>query len=177
MLTFGLMPVYERVPTSTKRGKSNISWTTGKKGVYKIFENEKLIYIGSSTGRLYSTILRHFHNWNDTEQPRRISYFKKLIRKSHTYKVQVTLIDDDAKTWATEKMLINKFKPRDNKKRNYSFYNHKFHVTEETFKECQTCYNNSDKGIKKIKNEKEFFEKFSYNNKGELLDDNGNVLF
>lgn len=177
MVTFGLMPVYSRIPTIDKHGRSNISWSTDKKGVYKIYENESLIYVGSSTHSLYRTILRHFHNWTDTEQPNRISYYKRLVRKSHNYKVQITLIDDDKKTWATEKMLINKFQPRDNKKKNYSKYNRKYHVTEETFKECKKCYNSSPKGIPKVNSENEWHEKFGFNSNGELLDENGNVLF
>ena len=94
-------------------GTTNVRYFWKKKGVYEIFENENLIYIGYSATNLYRTLLRHFQKWHDSDQPDRIFY----TSKSNMY-VRITTF---AKSTADEKIhnlemdLIRKFKPRDNK--------------------------------------------------------------
>jgi excinuclease UvrABC nuclease subunit len=55
---------------SVKEGRAIAEWVTalkGKSGVYVIRENGflgNILYVGEShTGRLYSTLLRHFQRW------------------------------------------------------------------------------------------------------------------
>ena len=180
-VTFSKMPVYSRVPTLSKRGKSNISWAKNKSGVYQIFEKSRyandyeLVYIGYSRSSLYKTILRHFQTWNDTEQVKRISYANNLIFNGYEYKVQITFIPkDNEKAYHTEMLLIDKFKPRDNKENDY--YNYDGGST--IFHTCKKCYNESIKNGYSVKNGDDWGEKFSYHpTSGELLDKDGNVIF
>ena len=107
--------VYKTKPTPTSNGVTNLTKFTKKRGVYKIFENNKLIYIGFSTHSLYHTILRHFNEWNDSKQEKRINYKSRVAGNS--YQVQVELMQDkpDAQIEQREAALIIRHKPRDNK--------------------------------------------------------------
>lgn len=112
-------PVYKRLPKKDKRGETNLLHLTDKKGVYRLFENTKLVYIGSSTSNLYKTILRHFQKWKDSRQLGRISYKDQLGRKSYTYKVELLPNATDNEIKAKEYRLIKRYKPRDNKLKLY----------------------------------------------------------
>ena len=86
-----------------------------KAGVYLIKENETLVYIGYSKSNLYKTLYRHFQKWDDSWQDT-VTYFNKMTRNN--YKVRVVLTTP-AKAKKLETALINKYKPRDNKKIKY----------------------------------------------------------
>ena len=91
-------------------GKTNFRYTNKKSGVYIIYKNSKIVYIGFSGYNVYKTMYRHFQNWNDSSQIR-ISY--KAKRKNHPYTVRVVLAPAK-KAERLEKMLIIKHKPKDN---------------------------------------------------------------
>lgn len=167
ILTFERVPVYDRNPTRTKQGKTNISKFKGKKGVYKIFENRKLIYVGNSTSDLYKTIIRHFQKWTDPQQPKRLSYRSRLSKND--YRVEVSLIEKDSDIFNLEAILINKHKPRDNKDELIGKFNNKF--GKDYFNQCVECYNKSlDK--------KEPVRKTDYiDESGVLRSANGEVIF
>lgn len=107
--------IYKRLPKNGKRGQTNLTPYTGKKGVYKIYENTKLVYVGSSTTNLYKTILRHFQKWNDTKQIRRISYKNRIGKRSYTFRVELMPKASDKEIELKEYRLIKRYKPRDNK--------------------------------------------------------------
>lgn len=111
----GRIAVYRKKPTATERGVTNIAHLKDKKGVYKIFENASLVYIGSSTKDLYTTILRHFQEWNDKDQRERISYKNDLQKNSYT--VQVELMDRKTAEQIKDReyKLTAAKNPRDNK--------------------------------------------------------------
>lgn len=92
-----------------KQGTTNIAWAKGRSGVYKIFRNKKLVYIGHSTYDLYKTVTRHFQKWDKKQY--RVTYYKE--KYSQKFQVQFGLCD--AK-WAVrlERALIKKNKPKDN---------------------------------------------------------------
>lgn len=170
MKTFKRTPVYSSLPTRSRAGKTNLAIFRKQRGVYKIYENGKLIYIGSSLSNLYSTILRHFQGWRDNRQPSRISYKSKL--KSKTYKVEVTVTKGKRETQDLEEMLIAKHQPRDNKDNNYNFYNPKYEKGR--FATCFDCYENSTKEKVKAPTAD---DGYSFNSSGELVAPDGTVLF
>ena len=43
-----------------------------KTGVYLIKQDSKIVYVGYSIGSLYKTIYRHFQDWNDKAQDRKV---------------------------------------------------------------------------------------------------------
>ena len=104
-------PVYEIIPTKGKNGKSTLAWTTGKSGVYLIKEDNQIVYVGSSSTNLYSTILHHFQRWKDKQQPNRLTYKESL---SLNYKIRIMLCKT-SKAYDLEKKFINYYQPRDNK--------------------------------------------------------------
>lgn len=103
-----------RAPYDSK-GNTTLRLTNKKPGVYKIYENGKLVYIGMSKNNLYRTMYRHFQEWNHRGQPV-VTY----AGKNKKYSVQVTLCTPGRAAKA-EHALIVKYKPRDNpnKYRNY----------------------------------------------------------
>lgn len=115
----GRIAVYKTKPTATKSGVSNIAHLSGKKGIYHIYENSTRVYVGSSTSDLYKTILRHFQQWEDSNQEKRISYKDRLGKFSYTVQIE----EMDGKTQKEienrEYQLIAKYQPRDNKLRKY----------------------------------------------------------
>ncbi|WP_052592666.1 GIY-YIG nuclease family protein [Aureispira sp. CCB-QB1] len=108
-------PVYKKIPRNGKNGITNLTEYRYKKGVYFIYENGKLVYIGSSASDLYKTISRHFQNWKDTRQLRRISYRQKLGKKSYTFSVKLMPRHSKKGIEKEEYKLVNKYTPRDNK--------------------------------------------------------------
>lgn len=88
-------------------------------GVYLICENGVLVYVGYAGECLYRTLYRHFQNWTDKNYrgdkvappSYRVSYRRLMDVNSYT----VRLIYCSAKrAFRLEKMLILKYKPRDN---------------------------------------------------------------
>lgn len=120
----GRVLVYEKAPIKGKKyGKTSKAFSSlrGKAGVYRIFENRRLVYVGSSTHDIYKIILRKFQVWNDGRE--RLYY----DASKNDYKIEAILIPKtkgyiDA-VLDLENYLILKYKPRDNKPENYSFYN------------------------------------------------------
>lgn len=106
----GRMEAFRRVRVYEQPGKSGLSWTRGRSGVYVIFENRRRVYIGHSTTNLYRTITRHFQNWDDPTQ-RRVTYAGKI--GSNTYHVAV-IFTTPKQAESLERSLIIKHRPRDN---------------------------------------------------------------
>lgn len=97
-------------------GKSNLRFTNKKTGVYIIREKKrtgriKTVYVGHSTADLYKTITRHFQEWNDKEQPERVTYKQFLPYRRYTVIVGFC---HPKQVLPLEAALIEKFKPRDN---------------------------------------------------------------
>lgn len=169
MKTFKRIPVYKKVPKRGQQGKTNLTLFRGQRGVYKLFEGRKLIYVGSSNSNLYKTILRHFQGWKDNRQPSRISYKSRLNK--HRYAVEVTITKNKTETDSLEEMLIAKHQPRDNKDNNYNFYNPKYERGK--FATCFDCYRESTK--EKVEVPKD--DGITFNSKGELVGPDGEVIF
>ncbi|MEM9846254.1 MAG: GIY-YIG nuclease family protein, partial [Bacteroidota bacterium] len=110
-LTGEWMNPYARLPTSDKRGKSNLTDWQGRSGIYFIKENRKIVYIGHSTTNLYKTITRHFQVWNDSAQEGRIWY---NVQGKNSYRVKLHEYEPD-EAQEVECALIQKYQPRDNK--------------------------------------------------------------
>lgn len=97
-------------PVYLKKGKTNLQGTRGKKGVYLIKEDNKLVYVGHSTSDLYKTITRHFQSWDDKQY--RTTYARRMSR--HRYTVRVVILQSPEKIENLERALILKHQPRDN---------------------------------------------------------------
>jgi predicted GIY-YIG superfamily endonuclease len=82
----------------------------GKSGVYIIKENGKIVYVGYSASNLYKTMYRHFQQWNDRQQQRKVYTNPAIV----TVRVVLT---PPSKADKLEKALIIKYKPRDNKEK------------------------------------------------------------
>lgn len=92
------------------RGKSNFRYTEGKSGIYMIYRNGVLRYVGMSRSNVYKTMHRHFQSWDDSTQIR-ISYPAK--NSSSNYQCRVILCSP-GKAEKLERLLILKYKPIDN---------------------------------------------------------------
>lgn len=136
---YALNPVRGR-SASIRQGKLSKGMTAadGKAGVYRIFEDGKCTYIGSSKSNVKKTILRHFQNWKD--QPYRTNYDVSKKR----YVVEITIIKDrdPKKVLALEEKLIDwqKPTPRDNNNLVYGKYNHKYKDNSKEKDACFDCY-------------------------------------
>jgi hypothetical protein len=78
-----------------------------KTGVYLIKQDSKIVYVGYSIGSLYKTIYRHFQDWNDKAQDRKV--YDKTGVKIRVFFCTPKQAD------RLETYLIQKLKPRDNK--------------------------------------------------------------
>ena len=87
--------------------RSNISEAKGKKGIYMIYKNGTLRYIGYSETDLEKTCLRHFQSWADDRQVR-VTY------KRQDCKVRLCIINSARSAALLEEALIFKHKPIDN---------------------------------------------------------------
>jgi excinuclease UvrABC nuclease subunit len=79
-----------------------------KPGVYMIYKDEEIVYIGFSGTNLYKTMYRHFQKWEDSNQIR-VTYSNL---KNITVRVVYTISKQHA--FKLEKALIKKYKPKDN---------------------------------------------------------------
>ncbi len=93
-----------------RNGRSNLGFANKQSGVYMIYKNDKLVYIGYSATNLYKTCTRHFQEWNSKYQ-RVVTYARVL--KHNTFKVRVILCSA-GRAEKLEKALIVKYKPKDN---------------------------------------------------------------
>lgn len=118
--------IYQKLPIDNKYGKFSDKLRSLKKiaGIYKIYEDGNLIYIGSSSN-LYSRITRHFqtHEADLKEEKQGISRRNANWKNDiDTHEYTFTVIEfsgsyEDMKE--KEAKLIIKEKPRDNKRKLY----------------------------------------------------------
>lgn len=156
----------KRVPVYRENGKSNITHLVKKKGVYFIYDRSKLVYIGHSQSNLYKTILRHFQVWKDQAQPFRVTY---AGRNKSRYSVKVYLTNAyDAPI--LEETLILKHRPRDNKSKVKTY-------SDRQSRRAMDRYRRSIPRLKKQIEAEEDWKRFSYSDNGELVDENGDVIF
>jgi hypothetical protein len=111
--------VYRPVGASGEPYPAWVRALDGKAGVYVIreIETREVVYVGSSVGRLYDTLTRHFATW------RRFKRFWKgqygaghdpgLTYERHTVDVAVR-VTSSATAFDEEMRLIRRLKPRDN---------------------------------------------------------------
>ena len=92
-------------------GRSNLSFAKNKPGVYIIYQNDKLAYIGYSGTNVEKTCLRHFQYWKDEKQVR------VWFRNYNACKVRIILTKTAAQAAALENRLIHKYAPPKNPKR------------------------------------------------------------
>ncbi len=108
------MKKYRRVSVYNKPGQTNIADTRKKAGVYLIYKNRDLVYIGASKTNLYKALLRHFQKWNDPTQvrtlyPQRPEYKVSIVQTTPTQAMRL------------EKALIKRMKPKDNPQKYQQF--------------------------------------------------------
>jgi len=83
-------------------------YTAKKSGVYLIFKNSTLHYVGYSSYNVYKTLYRHFQSWNDPQQIR-VTYSPN----DDEIKVRV-IYCNNTKAKKLESALIIKYEPKDN---------------------------------------------------------------
>ena len=82
--------------------------TRGRPGVYKIYKNNVLRYVGYSGSDVYKAMYRHFQSWNDKNQVRTTYNYLEGIE------IEVTLTSTKLQASRLEKALIINEKPTDN---------------------------------------------------------------
>jgi excinuclease UvrABC nuclease subunit len=93
-------------PPYDTKGNTNFP-KRGVPGVYLIYKDAKLRYVGFSASNVYKTMYRHFQNWEDSRQVR-VTY--KML-KEIACRVIYCSPTNAAKI---ERALIVKYKPQDN---------------------------------------------------------------
>ena len=83
-------------------------YTAKKSGVYLIFKNNVLLYVGYSSYNVYKTLYRHFQSWNDPQQIR-VTYSPN----DDEIKVRV-IYCNNTKAKKLESALIIRYEPKDN---------------------------------------------------------------
>ena len=83
-------------------------YTAKQPGVYLIYNNNKLVYVGFSSYNLYKTMYRHFQRWNDPTQVR-VTYNPN----NPNLKVRV-IYTTAARAKKLEKAIILQYQPKDN---------------------------------------------------------------
>lgn len=111
--------VYRPVGASGEAYPDWVRALKGKAGVYVIRDSEsrEIVYVGSSAGRLYDTLTRHFQTWRRWK-----GFWKGQYREGHdpglTYErdsVEVAVrLTSPAKSLEEEMRLIARLRPRDN---------------------------------------------------------------
>lgn len=87
---------------------NKIFYTAQLPGVYVIYKNEKIVYVGFSGYNVYKTLYRHFQQWNDPTQTR-------VIYNKNDNRIKVRVIYcSPTKAKKLESALILKYKPKDN---------------------------------------------------------------
>jgi len=103
------MNVYRFTTPYDSKGKPRFK-ERNRPGVYLIAEDGDIVYIGSSCSNLYSTMLRHFQEWNSQTQEV-VTYVNKM--RAHRYTVRIVLTTA-SRALKLEIGLIDKYEPRDN---------------------------------------------------------------
>jgi len=85
-----------------------------KSGVYLIYKNDVLRYVGFSANDLYKTMYRHFQNWTDSSQKRVVYKNLKDIKVRVVYCTPVMAAK-------LERALIIKYSPTDNPQKLLNF--------------------------------------------------------
>jgi len=92
---------------------TNFPESKKRSGVYIIKEDGVIVYVGYSATDLYTTMYRHFQEWND-KRGARVTYFNLLNKR--VYKVRLVYCTP-LQAARLEKALIIKYYPRDNKEK------------------------------------------------------------
>lgn len=92
------------------KGRSNLGFCNHRSGVYLIYKDGTLVYVGYSGYNLYKTCTRHFQRW-DSKYQKVVTYYNKL--GSYDFKVRIIMCTP-ARAERLEKALIVKYKPKDN---------------------------------------------------------------
>jgi len=83
-------------------------YTAKQPGVYLIYNDTQLVYVGYSSYNLYKTMYRHFQRWNDPTQVR-VTY------NPNNPNIKVRVIYTTAtRSKKLEKAIILKYQPKDN---------------------------------------------------------------
>lgn len=100
-------------------GDSYTLKNTGK-GIYMIYEKDKLVYVGKSHSHIQNTLYRHFQRWIDkrSSYSKQYSYFARVTyygkpRKDYLVRCYFVNKSNDSID-ALEQYLIKKHNPRDN---------------------------------------------------------------
>lgn len=104
------LAVSRLVAPYNNQGRSNLSSVKDKPGVYMIYKNRNLVYIGYSSNNLYRTITRHFQKWTG-KYGHRVTYVNQLA--SNDFKIRIC-VTTPARAAKLESALILKHKPKDN---------------------------------------------------------------
>jgi hypothetical protein len=90
-------------------------WTCAQAGVYLIRHKQtgSVVYVGSSTTQLKSTIYRHFQQWTDKQQRTGRSFERKVYPKTGYYEIRFFKCTAE-QALKIEKYLIIKLQPKDN---------------------------------------------------------------
>lgn len=99
--------VQKALPPYLENGKTRFN-IRNKPGVYLIYKNRSLVYVGFSASDVYKALYRHLQTWNDPNQ-QRVTYAKL---KGITVRVVYTRTSTKARQ--LEEALILKHKPADN---------------------------------------------------------------
>lgn len=103
----------KRIHPYFSNGKSALTHLQKKSGVYLIYENDRVVYVGHSRSNLYKTITRHFQAWDDPTQ-RRVTYVNGKLSGIYTVKVYLTKPSDAP---ILEEKYIMQYLPRDNEEK------------------------------------------------------------
>lgn len=95
-------------PYKKDNRSSNISFAKKKMGVYIVYENGKLAYIGYSGVDLEKTCLRHFQDWSRSVQSR------VVFRNREACQVRIVLTSTPERAYNLEQALMAKYRPQDN---------------------------------------------------------------
>lgn len=111
------MRKFRTQPPYNKDGKTNFRYTAGKSGVYLIYKNGSLVYVGMSKTNVYRTMYRHFQKWDDPSQVR-VTYNPRSTRNAFSCRV---VLCTPLQAENLEKVLIRKHKPKDNPNKYLTF--------------------------------------------------------
>jgi hypothetical protein len=95
-------------PPYNKAGKCTFK-ARNKPGVYMIFRDEVLAYVGFSASNCYKSFYRHFQDWSTSKQ-QRVVYNKQ----DANIKARIIYTNTGSQADKLEKALIIKYKPTDN---------------------------------------------------------------
>jgi excinuclease UvrABC nuclease subunit len=101
------MKRFRRTQVYSAPGKTNIKEAIERAGVYMIYKDRQLRYIGHSSSNIYKTLLRHFQNWDDPKQIR-VTYPQTPL-----YKVTI-IFTTEQQAPRLERWMIKRYKPIDN---------------------------------------------------------------